>query len=62
MSTWRERVWPTEEQDLRLSRIDARQIAQRRKERKRRERLRLLAWAVGISLWVCLTLWIALGR
>ena len=62
MSNGRGRAWPTKERDLRLSRIDAQQIRRRRQARKRRERRFRLVWAVGLLLWVLLTMWIALGR
>jgi hypothetical protein len=62
VSTSQERVWPTKEEDLRLSRIDAQRIARRRKARKRKDRIRLTFWAVGIALWLGLTLWVAFGR
>ena len=62
MRTWQERVWPTKEEDLRVSRIDARRIARRRKERRRKDSARLIFWAVGIALWLGLTLWVAFGR
>ena len=62
MSTWQERVWPTKEEDLRLSRIDAQHIARRRRARKCKDRIRLTFWAVGIALWLGLTLWVAFGR
>jgi hypothetical protein len=55
-------VWPTKEEDLRLSRIDAQRIARRRKARKRKDRICLTLWAVGIALWLGLTLWVAFGR
>lgn len=62
VSTRQERLWPTKERELRLSRVDARRIARRRKERRRKDSARLLVWAVGIALWLGLTLWVAFGR
>ena len=50
---------PIPERELRASRINARDIARRRKTRRRRERLQVALWSAGIFAYIYLLLTIA---
>jgi cell division protein FtsX len=59
--TWQERTWPTREKDIRASIRDAHEIARRRRQRKRQERLHPVLWGIGIFAWIYLCLQISFG-
>ena len=62
MSCFQQIVWPEDEADgVRLSRIRARDLAHKRKQRKRQERFYPVLWGAAIFCWIYLCLWVAFG-
>lgn len=55
MMKFQDAIWPEEE--IRRSRIDAREIAKARKKRRRQDRLWPLAMFIGASAYCFLLLW-----
>jgi len=62
MRRFQDMVWPPEKDDgVRRHGIQARELAHKRKVRKRQQRFYPMLWGAAIFCWIYLCLWVAFG-
>lgn len=60
MTKWQDIVWP-EEEGIRLSRVEAREMARKRRQQKREKIISGLVWWAAGFLFIYICLWVGVG-